>query len=123
MNDWIFLEPKFLGRRLKVKLDLSNYATKVDLKNGTGVGTSKFAKKVYLANLKSRVDKWDVHKLINAHANLGSLKVDKLDFDKLVLILVDLSELIDAVKNDVVKKNDMMLKWKMLKMKCLILLS
>ena len=54
---------------------------------------------------------------------MGSLKVDKLDFDKLVLILVDLIELIDAVKNDVVKKNDMMLKWKMLKIKCLILLS
>ena len=52
-----FLEPKFLGRRVKVKLDLSNYATKVDLKNDTGVGTSKFAKKVYLANLESRVDK------------------------------------------------------------------
>ena len=69
-----FLEPKFLGRRVKVKLDLSNYATKVDLKNDTGVGTSKFAKKVYLANLKSRVDKWDVDKLINAQANLGSLK-------------------------------------------------
>ena len=52
-----FLEPKFLGRRVKVKLDLSNYATKVALKNDTGVGTSEFAKKVYLANLKSRVDK------------------------------------------------------------------
>ena len=74
MNDWIFLEPKFLGRRLKVKLDLSNYAIKVDLKNCTGVGTSKFAKKVYLANLKSRVDKSDVDILINTQANLGSLK-------------------------------------------------
>ena len=74
MNEWIFLEPKFLGRRVKVKLDLSNYATKVDLKNGTGAGTSKFAKKVYLANLKSGVDKWDVDKLINAQANFGSLK-------------------------------------------------
>ena len=69
-----FLEPRFLGGRVKGKLDLSNYAAKVDLKNATGLGTSKFAKKVYLANLKSRVDKWDVDKLINAQANLGSLK-------------------------------------------------
>ena len=41
-----FLEPKFLGRRVKVELYLSNYATKTDSKNATGVDTSKFAKKV-----------------------------------------------------------------------------
>ena len=33
---------------LKVELDLSNYATKADLKNATGVNTSKFAEKVDL---------------------------------------------------------------------------
>ena len=36
-------EPKSLGGRVKVELDLSNYATKVDLKNATGVDLSKFA--------------------------------------------------------------------------------
>ena len=41
-----FLELKSLGRRVKVELDLSNYATKADLKNATGVDSSKFAKKV-----------------------------------------------------------------------------
>ena len=35
---------------MKVELDLSNYATKADLKNATGVDTSKYAKKVDLAN-------------------------------------------------------------------------
>ena len=30
---------------MKVELDLSNYTTKADLKNATGVDTSKFAKK------------------------------------------------------------------------------
>ena len=45
-----FTEPKSLGRKVKVESDLSNYATKADLKNATGVGTSKFAKKVDLAN-------------------------------------------------------------------------
>ena len=40
-----FPEPKFLGGRGKGELDLSNYATKADLKNAAGVDTSKFAKK------------------------------------------------------------------------------
>ena len=40
-----------LQRRVKVELDLSNYATKADLKNAAGINTSKFAKKVDLANL------------------------------------------------------------------------
>ena len=34
------------GRRKKVELDLSNYTTIEDLKNATGVNTSKFAKKL-----------------------------------------------------------------------------
>ena len=35
-----FPEPKYFGGRMKVELYLSNYATKVDLKNATGIGTS-----------------------------------------------------------------------------------
>ena len=41
-----FLEPKSSRGKMKVKLDLSNYATKADLKNVTTADTSKFAKKV-----------------------------------------------------------------------------
>ena len=41
-----FLEPKSSGGRVKVELDLSNYATKADLKNGAGFDTSKFLKKL-----------------------------------------------------------------------------
>ena len=41
-----FPEPKFLGKRVKVELDLSNYATKTDLENARGVDTSSFAKKL-----------------------------------------------------------------------------
>ena len=63
---------------------MSNYATKTDLKNATHVDTSSFALKPNLANLKS--------------------EVDKLDFDKLGPVPVDLSKLSDVVKNDVVKK-------------------
>ena len=44
-------EPKYSRGRVKVESDLSNYATKADLKNATGVDISKFTKKVDLANL------------------------------------------------------------------------
>ena len=56
---------KSSGGRVKVELDLSYYATKADLKNATGVDTSKFAKNFDLANLKSDVDKLDIEKLKN----------------------------------------------------------
>ena len=50
-----FPEQKSSWGRVKVKLVLSNYATKADLKNTVGVDTSKFVKKVDLADLKSSV--------------------------------------------------------------------
>ena len=40
-----FPKTKCLGGNVKVELDLSNYATKADLRNATGVDTSHFAKK------------------------------------------------------------------------------
>ena len=49
-------EPESSGGIVKFELDLSNYATQADLKNGISVDTSEFAKKVDLANLKSNVD-------------------------------------------------------------------
>ena len=90
-----FPEPKSFGRRMKVKLDLSNYATKADLQNAAGINTSKFAEKV------------DVNKLKNVPSNLNNLKSkeDKLDVDKLVPVPVDLSKLSDVVKNDVDKRD------------------
>ena len=73
---------KSLGRNINAKVDLSNYATKTDLKNVTHVDTSSFALKTNLASLKTEVDKLDINKLAP----------------------VDLSKLSDVVKNDVVKK-------------------
>ena len=89
-----FSEPKSLGRTVKVELDLSNYATKADLKNATAVYTSKFAKKIDWASLKSNVDKLDIDKLKNVPTNLNNLeiKLDKLGVDKLVPVPVDLSK-------------------------------
>ena len=102
-----FPEPKSSGGRVKIDLDLSNYAVKVDLKNGTGVNTSHLSKKTDLANLKSDVDKLDIDKLKNVSNNLSNLKikVDKLDADKLVPVPVHLNKLNDLVKNDVVEKD------------------
>ena len=57
-----FPKQKPLERSVKVELDISNYATKSDLKNTTAVDTSDFTKKTGLANLKSNVDKLDIGK-------------------------------------------------------------
>ena len=41
------------GGNINVKVDLSNYATKDDIKNITDVNTSSFALKTNVANLKT----------------------------------------------------------------------
>ena len=71
---------------IKVELDLSNYATKTDVKNITHVDVISFASKTNLAALKS--------------------EVDKIDTDKLKTVPDDLAKLSNVVKNDVVKKTD-----------------
>ena len=89
-----FLKPyKTFGGDINLKVDLSNYATKADLRNATDTDTSKFAKKVDSANLKSNVDKLDIDKLKTILDDLSNLKskVYKLDFDKLAPVPVDLS--------------------------------
>ena len=77
---------KSSSNNIKVELDLTNYATKNDLKNITHVDVSSFASKTNLAALKT--------------------EVDKIDVDKLKTAPVDLAKLTNAVKNDVVKKTD-----------------
>ena len=68
---------------ISLELDLSNYATKTDLKNVSHVDVSSFALKSNLASLKT--------------------EVDKIDADKLKTVPVKLS---NVVKNDVIKKTD-----------------
>ena len=81
---------KNFWRNINVKVDLSNYATKTDVKNITYVDTSGFALKTNLASLKTEVDKLDIDKLKSLLNNLSKLKtkVDKLDTDKLVTFLL-----------------------------------
>ena len=96
------------GGDINVKVDLSNYATKADIKNVTHVDSSNFALKTNLVNLKTEVDKLDINKLKGLPNNLSNLKtkVDKLDIGKLAPVPADLSKLSDVVNNDVVKKTE-----------------
>ena len=59
------------SKNIKVELDLSNYATKDDVKNITHVDVSSFASKTNLAALKTDVDKIDVDKLKTTPTNLA----------------------------------------------------
>ena len=77
---------KSSSNNIKVELDLTNYATKTDLKNITHVDVSSFSSKTNLAALKT--------------------EVDKIDADKLKTAPVDLAKLTNAVENDLVKKTD-----------------
>ena len=69
---------------INVKVDQSNYATKADLKNATGIDTSKLALKSNLATLKAEIDKTDV--------------------EKLKTVSIGLSKVSNVVNNNVVKK-------------------
>ena len=77
---------KSSSNNIKVELDLTNYATKTDLKNITHTDVSSFASKTNLAALKT--------------------KVDKIDVDKLKTVPDDLPKLSNVAKNEVVKKTD-----------------
>ena len=54
---------KSSSNNIKVELDLSNYATKTDLKNITQTDVSSFASKTNLSALKTEVDQIDIDKL------------------------------------------------------------
>ena len=61
------------GENINVKVDLSNYATKTDLKNVTYVDTSSFALNTNLASIKTEVDKLDIEKLAPVPVDLSKL--------------------------------------------------
>ena len=69
------------GENSSLKVDVSNHATKTDLKNVTHIYPSSFALKTNLASLKT--------------------EADKLNIGKLAPVLVDLSKLSDVAENNV----------------------
>ena len=75
-----------LSGDINVKVDLSNYATKTDLKDVSHVDVSSFALKSNLASLIT--------------------ELDTIDADKLKTVPVDLAKLSNVVKNDIVRKNE-----------------
>ena len=77
---------KSSSNNIKIELDLSNYATKGDVKNITHVDVSSYANKTNLSALKR--------------------EVDKIDVDKLKAVPDDLAKFSNDVKNEVVKKTD-----------------
>ena len=62
--DEYFPKPPLDCKNTKINVDLTNYATKTDIKDITHVDTSHFALKTNLANLKTEVDKSDIDKLV-----------------------------------------------------------
>ena len=74
-----FPEPfELFGGDINVRVSLSNYTTKADIKNILYFDTSSFVLKSNLASLKT--------------------EVDKLDIDKLAPVPIDINELSDALK-------------------------
>ena len=84
MNHYFPKPFKSFGGNINVKVNLSNYATKTDLKNVTHVDTSRFALKTNLANLKTEVDRVDIDKLAAGPADLSKLSDVKNNVKKTV---------------------------------------
>ena len=74
--------------------DLSNYATKADIKNISHVDTSSFASKTNLANLKSEVDKLDIKKLVPVPVDLSKLSDYNAKITKIENKIPDISNLV-----------------------------
>ena len=86
MSDYFPRRYKRFDGNINVKVDLSNYATKTDLKNVSHVDVNSFALKSNLASLKT--------------------EIDKIDAEKIKTVPVDLAKLSNVVKNDVIKKTE-----------------
>ena len=87
-----------LGGNINVKVDLSNYATKADIKNISHVNTSSFALKTNLASLKIDVNKLVIDKLAPV--------AKKAVYDKLVEKVnnIDTSGFVSKTKYDELEK-------------------
>ena len=89
MGDYL-TDYKPRSSNVKVKLSVSNYATKEDLKNITHVDTSHFALKTNLASLKTKVGELDIPKLTTLPTDVAKLSnkvanglVEETDFNSL----------------------------------------
>ena len=109
MSDGQYFPPYIESGVVKVDLDLSNYATKTDLKNVTHVDVSSFASKTNLSDLKTKVDELDIDKLVPVPNDLAKLSYKmandltaKIDFNTLKTKVddIDLGKYILKTKYD-----------------------
>ena len=117
---------KSSSSNIKVELDLTNYATKTDLRNITHTDVSSFARKTNLAALKTEVDKIDTDKLkvvpdeVVKKTDINALddKIDQIDKkipdvsglatkSSVTILVKNLDGGIDKLKNDYAKKTSL----------------
>ena len=89
INELLFRTGSHIRDKVKVVLDVSNYATKKELDHVPGVDTPDLASKKYFIALKAEVDKLDINKLANVSTSLNNLKVDDLDVGELKTVPIN----------------------------------
>ena len=63
-----------INKNVKIKLDLSNYDSKIELEGSTGIDTSNLASKGDFIDLKVEVGKLDINKLVNVLNGMNNVK-------------------------------------------------
>ena len=74
---WVFYYPEpdsQINKNVKIKLDLSNYDSKIELEGSTGIDISNLASKGDFIALKNEVGKLDINKLVNVLNGMNNLK-------------------------------------------------
>ena len=63
-----------INKNVKIKPDLSNYDSKIELEGSTGIDTSNLASKGDFIDLKVEVGKLDINKLVNVLNGMNNVK-------------------------------------------------
>ena len=104
-----YFPPYGSSSNIKVQLDLTNYATKDDVKNITHIDVSGYATKTNLAALKTEVDKIDTDKLKTVPADLAKLtSVVKMKLLKrlILVLMIESVELENKITSNTAKINN-----------------
>ena len=70
-----------IKNKVKVVLNLTNYATNKKLGHASDVAMSDLAAKKLLIAMKAKVDKLAIHKLVNVTTSFNNLKIKVEDLD------------------------------------------
>ena len=75
--NWVIIQKQTVSHirnKVKVVLDLANYATTKELEHATGIDKSDLAAKKDFIALEAEVDKLDINKLTNVPTSLNNSK-------------------------------------------------